>query len=406
MKLFKNIIDFLNAQKCEKNYIKKLSDIKNRSNRPIKVCFLIRENQKWSYQSLYEAFEKNDNFEPVVLVSLLWLSHIGKDKTRNNLEENYNFFKNRGIKVEYAYKDGKYIDLKEFNPDIVFYDQPWDLPKIHRPDRVSEFALTCYVPYGVDVLDFKQDYTKDFHKLLYKFFVPNKFDIERFEEYSKGNSKNCVYLGFPKLDEYLKKSECDKWKDKDKIKVIYAPHHSFDKKGLNFATFKENGDFILEFAKQHPETTWIFKPHPRLKYAILKNRILSKEEIEKYYNEWADIGSVYEQGDYFDIFKTSDLLITDCCSFLGEYFPTNKPIIRLIGKQKCDFNKFGKMIINSCYEASNPSELEKCFNDLIKNKNDYKASLRKEIIEEVVDIDEIVSIKVANYFEQLGGINA
>lgn len=405
MKLFKNIINFLNAKKCEKNYIKKLSDIRNRSNRPIKVCFLIRENQKWSYQSLYEALEKSDEFEPIVLISLLWLSHIGKDKTRNNLEENYNFFKNKGIKVDYAYKDGKYINLKEFSPDIVFYDQPWDLPKIHTPVIVSEFALTCYVPYGVPILDFKQDYTKEFHKLLYKFFIANKFDLERFENYSKDNSKNCVYFGFSKLDEYFKNNECNKWKDENKTKIIYAPHHSFDKKGLCIATFKENGNFILENAKKHPETTWIFKPHPRFKYSLLRNKIMTLQEIEDYYSKWQEIGSIYEKGDYFDIFKTSDLLITDCCSFLGEYIPANKPIIRLIGNQKVNFNKFGKMIINSCYEASNNSEIEKYFDILLKDKNDYKASLRKEIIKELVDVDKMVSIKIVDYIKKLGGIN-
>lgn len=403
--MFKNIINFFDYYKCNKNYSKKINELHLNKRRPIKICFLIRENQKWSYQSLYEAFEKSDEFEPLVLVSMLWLSHIGKDKTRNNLEENYNFFKNRGIKVEYAYKDGKYIDLKEFNPDIVFYDQPWDLPDIHKPTKVSEFALTCYVPYGLAILDFKEDYTKEFHKLLYKFLVTNKYDIERFEGYSKGNSKNCVYLGFSKFDEYLKNNKCDKWKDENKIKIIYAPHHSFDKKGLCFATFKENGNFILEYAKKHPETTWIFKPHPRFKYSLLRNKIMTQEEIIQYYSNWEQIGKVYEQGDYFDIFRTSDLLITDCCSFLGEYCPTDKPIIRLVGKQKCDFNKFGKMIINSCYEARDNSEIEKCLETLLKDRNDYKAVLRKGIIEELIDFNEMVSVKIIDYIKKCGGGN-
>ena len=88
--------------------MKKLEKLKHKQGK-IKVVFLIRENQKWSYQSVYEEMANDDEFEPMVVVSLLWLSHIGKDKTRNNLEENYEFFASRGINVDYAYKNGEYV---------------------------------------------------------------------------------------------------------------------------------------------------------------------------------------------------------------------------------------------------------------------------------------------------------
>jgi len=348
--------------------------------RPLRVIFLIRENQKWTYHSLYEEFEKSEHFEPIVLVSLLTLAHKGKDKTRNNLDENYKFFKSQGLNVDYAYKNGKYINLKEFNPDIVFYDQQWDLPRIHKPLYVSKFALTMYCPYFYGLLENREGYFENFHKLLYKYFVENEYLIKRYESIKKGNAKNCICFGYPKLDNFLEKGSgnIDLWKDKSEIKVIYAPHHSFEQDGVSLATFKYNGKFILELAKNNPQTTWILKPHPRFKYALQKNNIMTREEIENYYKEWEKIGTVYEKGEYGFIFKESDLMITDCCSFLMEYLLTEKPLIRLINDNSVNLNKTGEKLMNGYYLASNNDELKKYFYDIIEQK-DVKQTVRQDL---------------------------
>ena len=162
---------------------------------------------------------------------------------------------------------------------------------------------------------------------------------------------------------------------------------------MGLATFKENGKFILKYAKTHPETTWVFKPHPRLKYALLRNKIMTKDEINKYYNAWGKIGNVVENGNYFDLFKTSDLLVTDCCSFLAEYLPTNKPIIRLSPKNKMDFNQLGFLINDSCYEVKNNKDLNFWLNRLLFRKNtDTKQNLRTKALLNLIDLN----IKSAN----------
>ncbi len=379
-----------------KNYVNVLSRLKNKTDK-IKVVFLIRENQKWTYQSLYEILDKSDKFEPLVLVSILTLSAKGKDKTRNNLNENYNFFKSKGMNVDYAYKDGKYIDLKIFNPDIIFYDQDWDLPVIHKPKYVSEFALTCYCSYGYELLEKEKAYTQEFHRFLYKFFVEHEENIKRYKLYNKHNAENCVVTGYPKLDLKANDVECELWRDNNKIKIIYAPHHSFEKKDIRLATFDKNGKFILELAKKHPETTWVFKPHPRFKYALLKNKIMNSDEIEKYYSEWAQIGLVYTEGDYSALMYTSDLMITDCCSFLAEYLSTLKPLIRLVNKQSVKLNSIGEIIMKGYYSAASYSELNSLFTDIIDNKKDDRKIIRKDIINEIIDTKETAAHKIYNY---------
>lgn len=399
---YKNICSNLDLNKdffiVQKNY-KKIIERINSQNRKIRVAFLIRENQKWTYQSLYDEFAKSSDFEPLVLVSILTLAAKGKDKTRNNLLENYIFFKEKGMNVDFAYKDGEYIDLNTFKPDIIFYDQPWDLPEIHAPCYVSNFALTCYSPYGYELLEKENAYTQEFHHFLYKFFIEHEDNMKRYASYNKSNINNCVLTGYPKMDMFLEKQNvsCNLWRDNDKFKIIYAPHHSFEKKDIQLATFCKNGKFILELAKKHPETTWIFKPHPRFKYALLRNKIMNEAKIDDYYAEWSKIGCVYNGGNNFSLMTTSDLMITDCCSYLAEYVPTLKPLIRLINSKSCKLNEIGQRIMRGYYSVNNIDELESIFNELVTYKNDNKKIERQAIKNKLFDSNETSAHKIYSY---------
>jgi hypothetical protein len=396
MRLIKSLINPWLVKKCQRNYAQKLEQLKDKKS--IKVVFLIRENQKWTYQSLYEEFEKSEKFEPLVLVSLLWVAHIGKDKTRNNLEENYNFFNSRGMNVDFAYKNGIYVDLRKFSPDIVFYEQPWDLPDIHKPERISEYALTCYCPYGCEIIEDRGDYSCEFHRKLYKMFIGDEYNKARYERYGRGNSKNCIITGYPKMDAYLDKIKSENlWKEDNKIKIIYAPHHSFEKNGLHCATFEQNGKLILDLAKKYPQTTWVFRPHPRFKHAVVRNHIMSETEIENYYYEWKQIGKINTEGNYLDIFRTSDLLITDSCSFLYEYLPTKNPIIRINNPNSAKFTTLGNKIKKVCYEVDNNKSLEDNFNELIVKKNDYKRVFREELAYKLFGFNKKSGERIKDY---------
>ena len=390
----------ISAEDVQRLYKNKLAVLSRKlKTGKIKVVFLVRENSKWAYQSLYEQFEKDERFEPVVLVSLLMLSHIGKDKTRNNLEENYEFFKSRNMKVDYAYKNGQYIDLKEFDPDMVFYDQQYDLPDFHKPYKVAEYALTFYSSYSYELLNCEEDYTNEFHSYLFCLLVEHNLNLKRFESFGKYDLSNCFVSGYPKMDIYLdnKEIKMNLWKDNNKLKVIYAPHHSVDKRGVHLSMFVETAKFILDLAKKHPETAWVFKPHPRLKYALQRSKTMTEEEVEQYFNEWKKIGNIYEQGDYFDIFKTSDLMITDSCSFLAEYLPSQKPLIRIINSSATELNILGKKITREYYNAYNNEDIEKLFNEVLINGHDYRKEERIKLSEEIVDYNEKSAEKIYKY---------
>ncbi len=377
-------------------YFIKLALLKRKkTNKKIKVVFYVTENQKWGYQSLYDILLKDKRFDLLVVIGLLHGVHKGKDKTRKNVEENYQFFKSKGMNVEYGYRNNKYINLRTFSPDVVFYEQPWGLPKSHEPHNVSKFALTYYCPYSFQLFKNMQDSYSKFYRFLYKYFLTHELNLKRIENHINKKAKNCEVIGYPKLDVYKQQITDDScWKKKDKIKIIYAPHHSLEENSLNLATFRENGRLILDWAKSHTETTWIFKPHPRFKFALLSNGVMNEKEVEEYYAEWERIGSVYTQGNYFDIFKTSDLMITDSGSFLAEYLPTKNPLIRPVNSKGIEFNETGSLLTSAFYQTKNNDELLKVLDDVVINKNDYKKDERMKVISEFFDFDEAAASKI------------
>lgn len=386
-------------KKLVKNYSKVLNRLKSKYKKEkIKVVFHVCENSKWTYQTLFELFQKSEYFEPVILISLLTSVANGKDKTRNNTKEQYEFFKKQGMAVDYLYKNGKYKSLKKFKPDIVFYEQPWDIYKKYQPYVVSKYALTFCNSYGYEILDDAENYLDSFHGMLFTYFTEHELNLKRYESYSDRAKTNCVVVGAPKLDVYFEPSadmSCA-WRDFDKIKIVYAPHHSFDNV-LQFATFDKNYDFILSLAKSHPETTWIFKPHPRLKFALLKTGIMKEEDIDKYYEEWAKIGNIHTSGNYIGLFRSSDVMITDSISFLAEYIPTGKPLIRLLKDGAMPLNEIGEKISCGYYAVDNNDDLEKIFEDVVINHNDTKEQQRSELIKEIMPKNHSASQNIFNY---------
>ena len=177
------------------------------------------------------------------------------------------------------------------------------------------------------------------------------------------------------------------WKDENKTskyRIIWAPHHSIDKSGYGMSNFKEQYLFFLDFAKKHDEYSFIFKPHPSLRFMCISENFLTEHEYDNYINEWQSLSNatVYDKGNYFDIFKTSDVLITDSSSFLAEYFYSGKPIIYFQAQNRVGFNEFGEKIKKGFYQLNSVDELEEQLKEILINKNDSLKSLRKSIIQQ------------------------
>ena len=122
---------------------------------------------------------------------------------------------------------------------------------------------------------------------------------------------------------------------------------------------------------------------------------MTDEEIDNYYKSWDEIGNIYDTGDYIDLFKSSDIMVTDCCSFLAEYFPSKNPLLRLINKNSVKLNKLGEKICSCYYNVNSNNELDYIFNKLIKEKLDNKKDKRLKLLSTIF-FDNNASDKIFN----------
>ena len=392
------LLSHIRLLKVHFNYASHITRLRRRIKQGsvIRVVFYTNEPQKWSYESLYREFEKSPYFDPVVIVVPRYMVHIGRDNTRMSLEEQYAFYKERGYNVKYGYENGRYLSIQSFEPDLFFYLQLAEVPGVDDPVIVSKRALLCYSPYSFSLTCFSKEYLQRFHRFLFRYYVVHESTRKRFEDYRKGNARNCVTVGYPKLDVYLSERQInpsDYWKEPQKFRVIYAPHHTVSDDVYHFSTFAYNCHFILNLAKSS-DSTWIFKPHPMLRRAIVLAGLMTEKEIGDYYQSWSEIGRVYDQGDYFDVFRSSDLMITDCSSILAEYLPSTHPLIRLINEQSCPLDEVGNILSRGFYNVHDNEELERVFKELAVYGNDPMKEKRAEVSKMLIDSNETAAHKV------------
>ena len=375
-KIFKNekIKDFFynkkisqNVAYIEKNQIKVLKKLKKKfiNNKKINVAFYIYDETKWKCQSLYELFENSDKFNVKILVTRN--AALNKDnpsyQTIKEIRNTHEFFFKKGMNVDFAYdiKKEKHIPFKKFKPDIVIYQHPWYVETSQGPVVCSKFALTYYVPYYFPTTSAPIDYYLRFHQYVENYCVFDEITKNLYTEKMANKAKNVIVTGQPFLDYFkLNKKESSKF-------IIYAPHWTICQKGIAYGTFEWNGEFLLDYAKSHPEQKWIFKPHPLLKKALIDNNVMTEQQAEDYYNEWDKIGLRYEHGDYLELFNKSKMLITDCSSFLGEYFLTENPVIHLISKDATPYNETVNQIVKYYYKANDIDELKNLLEQVPNN---------------------------------------
>ena len=365
------------------NYIKKnQKEVKKRlrQKKCYNVAFYVYDEAKWKSQSLYDLMAKSDRFNPVIIVTKNCAPEGNPNyQTIKDVKRCYEFFKTKGMNVKLGYniENEKFVPFEELTPvpDLIIYSHPWYVYKTQGPVICSKFALTFYIPYFIVVAGKWFEYNLRFHQYLYKHYVPTESVKNSYSQKMDNKGKNLCAVGHPLLDYYYLNPE-----EKEKKYIIYAPHWTVAGDNIRFGTFDWNGYEILKFAESHPEYQWIFRPHPLFYNSILSLNYMSKEQIDEYYKSWEKIGNISSGGDYLDLFKRSKCLITDCGSFLNEYFVSGNPLIHLVS-EKFEGIEMIKKIDEMSYTAYNINELYHHLEEIVINSNDYKKEKRMELLD-------------------------
>jgi hypothetical protein len=337
-----------------------LSKIKGKKR--IRVIFLTLHKSVWKVDILFKKMQTDPFFEPIILVCPYTAQ--GEERMWSNMIECLDYFKKKQYRAYSSYnkEEKKWIKLSELEPDIVFFTNSNNLTLHEFYRNAFEGYLSCYVPYFSDIAtdyDTQSAYNQLFHNLIWKNFIDSNFSKDRAASVLANKGSNLVVTGSPLLEELLlhKKINYNIWKlqDRPKKKIIYAPHQSiFEDDVINLSTFLEAGEFIKDLsAKYKDKVQWSFKPHPLLKSKLYKHPKWGKLRTDQYYYYWSNqIFSQLDEGDYIDLFKTSDSIIHDCGSFVLEYLLTKNPCAFLELNQKSQLssiNSFGLEALK-CYE--------------------------------------------------------
>ena len=351
----------------------------------IRVLFIVSEIAKWKEQSLYEAMEESGEFYPIVGISA-WNKQSGLsvdelDAVHRRAEEFFDRMGDRHVRTVTCEEGRKvYHDLSEFKPDIVFYTEQWSpCPKQH-PFEVSKYALTCFLPYYVPDFGITQiDCHQQVERMSWTYFCLGKewARLYRRSLFLTCHSCRFVVTGHPALDWFNHESG----REPKEGLVIYAPHFSFPHplqgEFYTIGTFDWNGMQILEYAESHPEIKWAFKPHPILRGLLSKFGVMSKEEVDDYYDRWERIGIACYDADYQELFLESRVMITDSGSFLPEYGSTGRPVIRLIcAKNKHIPPNAAKDVYDTYYNAGNLDEMYSVLKEVVEEGRDPNREIR------------------------------
>lgn len=380
------------------NHSIKLDRLRRRisEGKKVKVFFVTHDSAVFGAASVYRQMESDSLFEPYIYV--VSRRDVTYRDFYRDVKADVSFFESRGYRVICGYDENENLrDLHEFAPDIVFYD----IPKLYgagrgfcyRLDRINWEYLTCYIPYGILMVDsFYYHYHIRCIRETWKFFVDTNASYKRVMADGDFSGFNMILSGYPKFDDFRERKD---YKLPQKIDngnptVIYAPHHSLGVSN-NFATFDLYGEKIYNLAKDNSNINFVFKPHPLLRFQV-KTRFkegltkVSPEDYKDYLRRWQELPNavIVEGGDYIELFKRSACMITDCGSFIGEYLPSGHPCIYIFNPRKKNqedvYTPLAQRILDSYYITKTEEELDAAINEVVLRRIDVKKEKRELLL--------------------------
>ena len=359
--------------------------------RRIGVLFLVPLSSLWSHDRLYQKFEETGVCD--VYVSVVGDTHFSKENMIRHMDLTKEFFKERkNIRLFDLCDKRKYQD----EIDILVYLMPYEsyFPEMINPRSVRTSKLLIFIPYSIMISgDDRGQNNLPYHNIFWKVYQATKTHQEMFVRNNDIKGIHSVYSGYPKMDDsygYQCKNS-DIWKEAvaGSKKIIYAPHHSIEDGDDQGSTFHLNYKYMFEYAKSHLEYSWIVRPHQNLKETSVRCGLFRDlEEYNAYFKKWDELVNAryMPYGEYYDVFATSDLMITDSQSFLSVYLYFGKPQIALT-RTSMRMNQYGKELF-SAIDAIDGRDTEKIFrkiDEILKEGIDMKMDERNAFFSSRLD---------------------
>lgn len=392
-KRFKKQWNKIYAKRLYRNLVLKKKIEAVRKKEKISVLYIIHNASLWKTDSLYKAMLEHPRFDVEILV-VPNVSLRDEETRLNELEQTRRFFEKKNYHfVEWCnvYGDSKYEAIPE-QYDVLIYPQPWPglVPQtLDFPNNFGRLMINC--EYAFHSQNRKWAYNKLYQNAAWLDCFENE-ETYRFSCKIKPNKGvNSIVTGLPIEDEFSRKSYDSPWKPQAQPckKIIWAPHWTIEEKSSklpSYSRFLEIADYMLSFAQSQIGRIQIaFKPHPYLKRELYKHPDWGKERTESYYAAWErGENTQLEQGEYVDLFMTSDAMIHDSCSFCCEYLMTGKAVLFMVKNEQIQvsqLNEMAKKAFYSQYLGYTLDDLQVFLNERVIQGNDINKNVRLAFVE-------------------------
>ena len=370
----------------------------------LRCVFFVLSEADWKYDYVFRKMLVSQLFEPIILIC----PRVGLGEEYSLLKQKnaWTFFHDQlGYPTMMAKNKQSYVDVrKELSPDIIFYCAPYRT--IHHNYFITKYPdiLSVYVPYTFNnSSDYSNFHDGLVHNLVWRYYAETLEHKQYSLIHARNKGRNVVVTGYPGIDVFLDKSyspSSSEWKREggNMKKIIWAPHHTIANTGsVIFSCFLKYCDFMVELAERYVDKVqFVLKPHPLLRPKL--ESLWGKEKTDNYFRKWIEMPNTsYTEGNYVDLFMTSDAMIHDCGSFIAEYLYLNKPVMRTMNDYPVEqmYNGFTVRCIDVHYQAHSQKDIEEFILNVINGidplKDKRSRFVSSELIPTVPPSDSIIS---------------
>lgn len=346
--------------------------------RPVRVLFLLQRPEAWvNLSSLWRVMWNDENFSPVLWV--LPYNYENKVVSSKKAPLIRQMLQQEAI----HFNDwDESCSLLSDHFDVAIFNHPYDRerPEALWFDRVRAVVpVTLYIPYGPVMAGGRKNMRLQFSQPTQihasAVIARSQYEKNLYQKYCPTGGEHVHVLGQPRFDHILEVLRQPLQGDLkgavgDRLVVLWNSHFSFGKtysQSSNFSTFDIVGPELFELAISKRESfCLLWRPHPGLFPAIVREGLLCEEDLPVLRAELADVGIVLDETvDHALSFAISHAMLTDVGSFLLEYLVTGKPILALINPCGEPLNDESLQLVKHYACASTSVEVEQ-FIDLLE----------------------------------------
>lgn len=358
---------------------------KIRKKQKANVVFFISTLSMWRYQDIYDILSKDKRFN--VYIIFYPFSAYSEEQKEENYKEIVTFFEKKEVTFLDLFHSSNVGDtMLSINPDVLFYPQQYE--GCYKNELAYSFykdRLLCHIPYALNIREHPMNYQGDFFNIAYRIYRANQFHKTASIRFSDERGRNVKIVGEPHADEFGRCNTLDPWNGtKSKKRIIYAPHFQITPNPLFYRpSFLWTYDIMLKLAIKYSDIIqFAFKPHPRLFSELCNYPGWGKEKTQEYFKKWEDLPNAqFENGEFVELFKTSDALIHDSGSFTGEYQYTKKPCMFLtkdIDSVISEHDEFGQKCVLNHYIGSTEGDIVNFIENVVLKGDDPKKKQREQ----------------------------